>query len=166
MSQLLRIMGIDPGLTVTGWALIDVRGYNLSPIDSGIMRSSPSTPLAKRLGDLYDSLHEILEKYAPNEVAVEETFVNQNPASALKLGHARGIALAAPARWGLPVFEYAPNTIKKAIVGVGHADKKQVQHMVSVLLPSVKFTNADAADAYAIAICHAHHRSTFKQGIC
>ena len=166
MSQLLRIMGIDPGLTVTGWALIDVHGYQLSPVGSGIIRSSPSTPLAKRLGDLYDNLHEILEKYAPNEVAVEETFVNQNPASALKLGHARGVALAVPARWGLPLFEYAPNTIKKAIVGVGHADKKQVQHMVSVLLPAAKFTNADAADAYAIAICHAHHRSTFKQGIC
>ncbi|MEB3701507.1 Crossover junction endodeoxyribonuclease RuvC [Candidatus Bealeia paramacronuclearis] len=159
MSHLIRILGIDPGLTTTGWALIDVTGYHLSPLNSGVIRSSPSLPLAKRLGDLYDELQTILEKYAPHEVAVEETFVNQNPASALKLGHARGIALAAPARWGLPVFEYAPNTIKKAVVGVGHAEKQQVQHMVSILLSGAKYKNADEADAYAIAICHAHNRS-------
>ena len=165
MTQILRILGIDPGLTATGWAMIEVKGFQLSGIDSGTIKSNASTPLAKRLGDLYDSLHDIMIRNQPDEVAVEETFVNQNPASALKLGHARGIALAAPARFGLPVYEYAPNQIKKALVGAGHADKKQVQHMVSILVPNAKFKSADAADAFAIAICHAHHRPSILQRV-
>ena len=164
MIQVLRILGIDPGLTSTGWAIIEVRGFQISALTSGVIKSSPATPLARRLGDLYDALSEVMQDYKPDEVAVEETFVNQNPASALKLGHARGIALAAPARLGLPVYEYAPNQIKKSLVGVGHADKKQVQHMVSLLLPDAQFKTADAADAFAIAICHTHNRPTSLQG--
>lgn len=155
----MRLLGIDPGLRNTGWGIIESRGNRLSYIADGVVRSTATLPLSQRLLQLYDGIAEIIEKFAPDEVAVEETFVNKNGASTLKLGQARGIALLVPARFALPVAEYPANLVKKSVVGVGHADKGQIQMMVRVLLPSSLATSADAADALAIAICHAHHRT-------
>ncbi|NQV56574.1 MAG: crossover junction endodeoxyribonuclease RuvC [Rhodospirillales bacterium] len=157
-----RLIGIDPGLRNTGWGIIEVDGNRLSHIADGVVHSNSGDPLAHRLCQLYDGLTEIIESFKPAEAAVEETFVNANPASALKLGQARGIALLAPARSGLLVAEYSPNVVKKSVVGAGHAAKGQVQMMVRVLLPgclSGASASADAADALAVAICHAHHRT-------
>jgi crossover junction endodeoxyribonuclease RuvC len=154
----LRLIGLDPGLRCTGWGVVDSVGSRLVYVADGVVTSDPARPLAERLAQLYDGLAEILERWAPDEAAVEETFVNMNPSSTLKLGMARGAVLLAPARRGLPVAEYAPNRVKKAIVGVGHADKTQVQMMVRRLLPGALATKADAADALAVAICHAHFR--------
>lgn len=155
----MRLLGIDPGLRNTGWGIIESRGNRLSYIADGVVRSTATLPLSQRLLQLYDGIAEVIEKFAPDEVAVEETFVNKNGASTLKLGQARGIALLVPARFALPVAEYPANLVKKSVVGVGHADKGQIQMMVRVLLPSSLATSADAADALAIAICHAHHRT-------
>jgi crossover junction endodeoxyribonuclease RuvC len=155
----MRLLGIDPGLRVTGWGLIETRGNRLSYIADGVVRSTSGAPLAARLLQLFDGLCAVIESFSPIEVAVEETFVNSNAASTLKLGQARGIALLVPARFGLTVAEYPPNLIKKSVVGVGHAAKGQVQMMVRTLLPGCLATSADAADALAIAICHAHHRT-------
>ena len=155
----MRLLGIDPGLRTTGWGIIESRGNRLSYIADGVVRSTATLPLSQRLLQLYDGLAEVIEKFAPDEAAVEETFVNKNGASTLKLGQARGIALLVPARFALPVAEYPANLVKKSVVGVGHADKGQIQMMVRTLLPSSLATSADAADALAIAICHAHHRT-------
>ncbi len=155
----MRLLGIDPGLRTTGWGIIESRGNRLSYIADGVVRSTATLPLSQRLLQLYDGLAEVIETFAPNEAAVEETFVNKNGASTLKLGQARGIALLVPARFTLPVAEYPANLVKKSVVGVGHADKGQIQMMVRTLLPSSLATSADAADALAIAICHAHHRT-------
>lgn len=155
----MRLLGIDPGLRTTGWGIIESRGNRLSYIADGVVRSTATLPLSQRLLQLYDGLAEVIETFAPNEAAVEETFVNKNGASTLKLGQARGIALLVPARFALPVAEYPANLVKKSVVGVGHADKGQIQMMVRTLLPSSLATSADAADALAIAICHAHHRT-------
>ena len=156
----MRLLGLDPGLRRTGWGVIEVEGNRLIHVADGVVHSDGSQPLAVRLVALYRQLGEILDRYRPDEAAVEETFVNKNPTSTLKLGVARGVALLVPALAGLPVTEYPANLIKKSVVGVGHAAKEQVQTMVRHLLPGCLSTSADAADALAVAICHAHHAGT------
>ena len=156
----MRLIGLDPGLRSTGWGVIEVEGSRLRHVANGAIASTAGSPTAERLAQLYDGLVEVLARYAPAAAAVEETFVNRNPLSALKLGLARGAVLLAPARAGIPVAEYAANAVKKAVVGVGHAEKEQVQMMVRRLLPGVAFAGPDAADALAVAICHAHHAAT------
>ncbi|TBW35929.1 crossover junction endodeoxyribonuclease RuvC [Siculibacillus lacustris] len=160
MSSVVRIIGIDPGLQRTGWGVVDATGNRLSFVACGTITSTAADELAPRLVELYDGLVAVIAAHAPDEAAVEHTFVNTNPTATLKLGQARGIALLVPAKAGLTVAEYAPNAVKKAIVGAGHADKTQIQHMVRILLPKAVWTGADAADALAIAICHAHHRGS------
>jgi crossover junction endodeoxyribonuclease RuvC len=157
MRQGVRVIGIDPGLRSTGWGVIDSDGTRLTHVANGALRSTAAKDLAFRLVELFDGLNEVLATHRPLEAAVECTFVNKNAESTLKLGQARAMALLAPARAGLSVDEYAPNLIKKAVVGAGHADKEQVRSMVDVLLPGISIAGADAADALAIAICHAHH---------
>ena len=152
----MRVLGIDPGLRVMGWGLIAVDGSRLSHIAHGTL-SGDGTTLSARLMALHDGLCRILRTHAPDGAAVEQTFVNRDGAGTLKLGQARGVALLALAQAGLEPGEYAPNAVKKAVVGVGHADKRQVQHMVRLQLPGCDVTQADAADALAIAICHSHH---------
>lgn len=164
MKDPTRILGLDPGLRITGWGIIDVQGSHLSYIAHGIIESKEQEDLSSRLVSLYIQLMDVIQSYAPNEAAVEETFVNCNPLSALKLGMARGVILLAPAHAGLPVGQYAANKVKKSVVGVGHADKAQVAMMVGRLLPKCGSVTKDAADALAIAICHAHYR-TFNQKI-
>ena len=158
----MRLIGLDPGLRVTGWGVIEVDGNRLRHVAHGVVRVDPSGVLAERLRALYDGVAAIVADQQPGEAAVEETFVNVNPGSTLKLGQARGVVMLAPARAGLPVFEYAANLIKKSVVGAGHADKRQIAMMVGRLLPGVE-ASADAADALAVAICHAHHRATAKR---
>ncbi|MBK4216350.1 crossover junction endodeoxyribonuclease RuvC [Paracoccus caeni] len=156
----MRVLGIDPGLRNTGWGVIFVDGPRLRHIANGVIKTAAdsATPdLAQRLAELYRGLTAVITAYAPDLAAVEQTFVNKDAVGTLKLGQARGIALLAPALVGVPVGEYAPNAVKKTVVGVGHAGKEQVQHMVRVQLPGVRFESPDAADALAIAICHAHH---------
>jgi crossover junction endodeoxyribonuclease RuvC len=153
-----RILGIDPGLNRTGWGVIDSEGNRLRHVAHGVVASRPADALSDRLSGLYRGLIQLIAAWAPDEAAVEEVFVNRNPASTLKLGMARGIALLAPAERGLAVAEYAANLVKKSVVGTGHADKDQIAMMVGRLLPGVNAT-ADAADALAVAICHAHHRT-------
>jgi crossover junction endodeoxyribonuclease RuvC len=159
-----RILGLDPGLRITGWGIIDVMGSSLSHVDHGIVTSNDQEDLSSRLVSLYTQLMDIIQRYSPHEAAVEETFVNKNPASALKLGTARGVILLAPAYAGLIVGEYSANKVKKSVVGVGHADKTQVAMMVNRLLPKSGGVTKDAADALAVAICHAHHRN-FQQKV-
>ena len=158
----MRILGIDPGLRNLGWGLIDVSGARLTHVANGICHTEKGDvadkgDLAQRLLSLHTQLSEVLRKYAPDEAAVENTFVNKDAVATLKLGQARGIALLVPAQFGLTVGEYAPNAVKKTVVGVGHAAKVQVDHMVRIHLPGVQIAGPDAADALAIAICHAHH---------
>ena len=152
----MRVMGIDPGLRNLGWGVIEVTGSRLRHIANGTCRST-GTDLAARLLSLHVQLTAIVAHYAPDAAAVEQTFVNKDGAATLKLGQARGIAMLVPAQFGLIVGEYAPNTVKKTVVGVGHADKAQIAHMVKVQLPGAQIAGPDAADALAIAICHAHH---------
>jgi crossover junction endodeoxyribonuclease RuvC len=154
---LTRILGIDPGLRHTGWGVIESSGNRLIHVANGRVSADDKLPMAERLAAIFDGLAGIIAEWTPDEAAIEETFVNQNPASTLKLGQARGAAMLAPAKAGLPVAEYAANAIKKAVVGAGHADKTQIQTMVGRLLPGVTFAGPDAADALAVAICHAHH---------
>jgi crossover junction endodeoxyribonuclease RuvC len=156
----MRLIGLDPGLRSTGWGIIDVSGNRLAHVADGAVRPDPKAPLASRLRALHDGLMEILEQYEPDEAAVEETFVNKNASSTLKLGEARGVVLVVPALAGLTVAEYSANRVKKSVVGAGHANKDQVQHMVSRLLPGCTITGPDAADALAVAICHAHFAET------
>lgn len=151
----MRVMGLDPGLRALGWGVVDVSGAKMRHVANGICRTS-SGALGPRLAHLYSELSEIWQSYRPDAAAVEQTFVNRDGAATLKLGQARGIALLVPAQAGIDVGEYAPNAVKKAVVGVGHADKRQVAHMVRLQLPGVEIAGPDAADALAIAICHAH----------
>ena len=155
-----RLIGLDPGLRNTGWGIIDVRGNRLTHVADGSVCPNPKQSLAWRLRSLHDGLSEILSRYRPDEAAVEETFVNKNASSTLKLGEARGVVLLAPALAGLAVAEYSANRIKKSVVGAGHADKRQVQMMVGRLLPGCTISGGDAADALAVAICHAHFAAT------
>ena len=152
----MRILGIDPGLRNMGWGVIEAHGSRLSHVANGICHSV-GDDLASRLLSLHDQLVEVVECHAPEQAAVENTFVNKDAVGTLKLGQARGIALLVPARAGLTVGEYAPNKVKKTVVGVGHAEKQQVEHMVKLQLPGVVINGPDAADALAIAICHAHY---------
>jgi crossover junction endodeoxyribonuclease RuvC len=160
MNDAIRIIGIDPGLRNTGWGIIDVLGNSLRFVASGTVKSDGKADLASRLCQIYDGLEGIIHSHQPFEAAVENTFVNVNPTSTLKLGQARGIAMLVPARSGLRGAEYAPNAVKKSVIGVGHGDKKQIHMMVKVLMPKAEFTSDDAADALAIAICHAHNRTS------
>jgi crossover junction endodeoxyribonuclease RuvC len=158
----IRIIGIDPGLRNTGWGIVDLSGSRLAYVASGAIRSSGNGAVSARLRELHEGLARIITDYAPDQAAVEETFVNRDPQSALKLGQARGIALVVPALAGLPVAEYAANLIKKTVAGTGHAEKTQVALMVKVLLPKCQRAkprdfSADAADALAVAITHAHY---------
>ena len=152
----MRVLGIDPGLRNTGWGVIEVEGVRLRHVANGIVRSDAGE-LGARLLTLCCGLREVVATYQPDAAAVEQTFVNKDAAGTLKLGQARGIAMLVPAEAGLAIGEYAPNAVKKTVVGVGHADKKQVEYMVRFQLPGVEIAGADAADALAIAICHAHH---------
>ncbi len=155
----MRIIGIDPGLRNLGWGVIEARGSRLSHVANGVCHSS-GADLAARLLSLYTQLSEVMARFAPDQAAVEQTFVNRDGAGTLKLGQARGIAMLVPAQAGLAVAEYAPNAVKKTVVGVGHAEKQQVAHMVRLQLPGAMPESADAADALAIAICHAFHAQT------
>jgi crossover junction endodeoxyribonuclease RuvC len=160
----IRIIGIDPGLRHIGWGLIEVEGSRLVYIACGTIRIPADGSLADRLAQIHRGLTALIEAERPDEAAVEETFVNRDPQSALKLGQARGIALAAPALLGLPVAEYAANVVKKTIVGAGHAEKAQVAMMVKMLLPACQIGSPDAADALAVAITHAQHRQARARG--
>jgi crossover junction endodeoxyribonuclease RuvC len=152
------ILGLDPGLGTTGWGVIAAQGNRLSHIANGQIRTDPKMPLAERLYVLDTLLADLLIEHAPESAAVEEVFVNSNAQSTLKLAHARGVVLLAAARRGIVVGEYAARLVKKAVVGMGAAEKAQVQAMLKILLPGVVIAGADAADALAVAICHAHHR--------
>lgn len=151
------IIGIDPGLRQTGWGIIESQGNSLRFVAAGTVKSDAKLTLATRLCQLHDGLEKVLQQFTPDEAAVENTFVNKDAGATLKLGQARGIALLVPAKAGLVIAEYAPNTVKKAVIGVGHGDKAQIQLMVKMLLPKATCDSADAADGLAIAICHAHH---------
>jgi crossover junction endodeoxyribonuclease RuvC len=159
MGNAIRILGLDPGLRRTGWGVVAVEGSRLSHIAHGVIAPDPDLPLAARLLVLFEAITEIIALHAPHEAAVEETFMTANGASSLKLGHARAAAMIAPARAGLPVAEYAAKVVKKAVVGTGGADKHQVAFMIARLLPAAGAPVADAADALAVAIAHAHARN-------
>jgi crossover junction endodeoxyribonuclease RuvC len=156
----VRILGLDPGLRRTGWGVIEISGARLVHIGHGVIKPDETAEFAQRLLTLFEAISEIVALHAPDEAAVEETFVNTNASSTLKLGHARAACLIAPARAGLPVAEYAATVVKKAVVGTGGADKAQVGFMIRRLLPTAGETTADAADALAVAIAHAHARQT------
>lgn len=156
----MRLIGLDPGLRATGWGVVEERNGVLVFVADGVVTTDPASALADRLVQLADGLAEVIRDFRPAEAAVERSFVNRNAVSTLKLGQARGIALLVPAQAGIPVTEYLPNLVKKTVVGTGHAAKEQVQMMVRVLLPGAAARAADAADALAVAICHAHHRQT------
>jgi crossover junction endodeoxyribonuclease RuvC len=160
MAATVRIIGIDPGLRRTGWGVIEVCGPRLSFLACGTLQSKASDHIAARLVELFDGLEAVLARWRPHEAAVEQTFVNKDAGATLKLGQARGIALLAPARCGMMVAEYAPNAVKKSVVGSGHAGKPQIRAMIGVLLPRAVPDSDDAADALAIAITHAHHRGS------
>jgi len=155
----MKIIGIDPGLTKTGVGIIEVRGNSLSFIASETIYSSPADPLVERLNHFHRELVRIVKIYQPNEAAIEETFVNKNPTSSLKLGQARGALILSLGLCGLKVSEYSATAVKKTIVGVGRAEKDQIQMMVKVLLPKADFKTEDEADALAVAICHNNHSS-------
>ena len=161
----MRILGLDPGLGTTGWGLIEADGNRLRHIANGQLKTAPEELLPKRLGHLADQLEALLADQRPDGAAVEEVFVNKNPQSTLKLGQARGVVIMTAARAGLDVGEYAARLVKKAVVGNGNAEKVQVHAMVARLLPGAKIAGADAADALAVAITHAHHLASRRAGI-
>ncbi|MCB1312975.1 MAG: crossover junction endodeoxyribonuclease RuvC [Sedimentitalea sp.] len=160
----MRILGIDPGLRTLGWGVIESAGPRIGHVANGLCRSD-GDDLAERLLSLFRQLGEVVARHRPDQAAVEQTFVNKDGAGTLKLGQARGIALLVPALAGLPVSEYAPNRVKKTVVGVGHADKAQILHMVRLQLPGCDPAGPDAADALAIAICHAHHGGALRPAL-
>jgi crossover junction endodeoxyribonuclease RuvC len=160
MRRLIRILGIDPGLRCTGWGLIESDGNRLIYVACGSVETNERAELCERLVSIHAGLRKVIEQFAPDEAAVEHTFVNTNASATLKLGQARGVAMLVPAQAGLSVAEYAPNLVKKSIVGAGHADKAQIRMMIGVLLPKAKPQSEDAADALAIAVTHAHHRQS------
>ena len=158
----MRILGLDPGLGTTGWGVIQAEGNRLVHVANGQLKTDSSTPLPRRLAHLADQLDAMITDQRPDTAAVEEVFVNKNPQSTLKLGQARGVAIMVVARGGLEVGEYAARLVKKAVVGIGNAEKAQVHAMVSRLLPGAKIAGPDAADALAVAITHAHHLATAR----
>lgn len=157
MSSVIRILGVDPGSSATGWGVVESEGARLTYVGSGVIKPHRSLGHPQKLSVIFTALKGLIEVYHPDEAAVEETFVNASPRDALVLGQARGVALLAPADAGIAVAEYAANTVKKSVVGKGHADKSQIAAMVKVLLPKCEAPAADEADALAVAICHAHH---------
>jgi len=159
----MRLLGLDPGLRKTGWGIIEAAAGRLRHVANGTLGSDDALDVPMRLAQLYEGVLAVIERYAPHEAAVEESFVNKNASSTLKLGLARGVVLLAPARAGLKVTEYPTNLVKKSVVGVGHAEKEQIQAMVRHLLPTAEIAGPDAADALAVAICHAHHAATFER---
>ena len=159
----MKILGLDPGLRVTGWGVIEAVGSELRFVAQGIVATDPKEPLWIRLAQLHSGLTDIVRSQVPDQAAVEETFVNRNPSSTLKLGQARGVVLLVPAQAGLAIAEYSANLVKKSLVGVGHAAKQQVGAMVAMLLPGCDPHSPDAADALAVAICHAHHAATRRR---
>jgi crossover junction endodeoxyribonuclease RuvC len=160
MTRPIRILGIDPGLRRTGWGIIGIAGNRLTFLGCGSVTTRDGDALAARLLAIHDGLLRIVDEYRPDEAAVEATFVNKDASATLKLGQARGIAMVVPAKAGVPVAEYAPNLVKKSIVGAGHGDKAQIRMMIGVLLPKADPSTDDAADALAIAVTHAHHRQS------
>lgn len=160
ISRAIRILGIDPGLRRTGWGVIESDGNRLVFVGCGSIDAKETLPLAERLLVIHQGLSRVLGEFNPLEAAVEQTFINKDGAATLKLGQARGIAMLAPALFGISVAEYAPNQVKKTVVGAGHADKTQIRVMLGILLPKAAPKSADAADALAIAITHAHHRQS------
>jgi crossover junction endodeoxyribonuclease RuvC len=160
MGRPIRILGIDPGLRRTGWGVVAIDGNRLSFLACGSLATDDRASLAERLVTIHDGLRRVVEQHAPDEAAVEATFVNKDAAATLKLGQARGVAMLVPAAAGLPVAEYAPNLVKKTIIGAGHGEKAQIRMMIGVLLPKADPRSHDAADALAIAITHAHHRQS------
>ena len=160
IRQPIRILGIDPGLRRTGWGVVEVDGNRLSYVACGSLATDDQAALALRLVTIHDGLARVVADFHPDEAAAEATFVNRDASATLKLGQARGVALLVPAKAGVPVAEYAPNLVKKTIVGAGHGDKAQIRMMVGVLLPKAAPESEDAADALAVAVTHAHHRQS------
>jgi crossover junction endodeoxyribonuclease RuvC len=160
--SVVRIIGIDPGLRHTGWGIIEAEGSRLSYVADGAVHSVNDDDLATRLLQIHQQILAVLTEYKPDEAAIEETFVNKDARATLKLGQARGVVMLAPVLLKIGVAEYAPNVIKKTVVGNGHAEKDQVKHMVKILLPRAELKTADSVDALAIAICHAQHRGSRK----
>ena len=160
MSRPIRILGIDPGLRRTGWGVVDIAGNRLIFVACGSVDTNERGTIAERLVTIHDGLRRVVADFRPDEAAVEATFVNKDASATLKLGQARGIALLVPAQAGVPVAEYAPNLVKKTIVGAGHCEKAQIRMMIGVLLPKAEPQSHDAADALAIAVTHAHHRTS------
>jgi crossover junction endodeoxyribonuclease RuvC len=162
IRQPVRILGIDPGLRRTGWGIIESEGNRLTFVGCGSVEPPDDLPLSARLLAIHEGLAAILGSYKPAEAAVEQTFVNKDAVATLKLGQARGVAMLAPAMFGITVAEYAPNQVKKTVVGAGHADKNQIAVMLKILLPKADPKSPDAADALAVAITHAHHRASIE----
>jgi crossover junction endodeoxyribonuclease RuvC len=156
MTVMPRLIGLDPGLRATGWGIIELTGNHLKHVANGVIHPVQDSEMSLRLNSLFIELDQVLEKWRPQGAAVESVFVNKDSRASLKLGQARGVVLLAPARRNIPVAEYAPNQVKKALVGVGHADKSQIRAMVERLLPGCSVHGSDAADALGVAICHAH----------
>ncbi len=156
----MRILGIDPGLQKTGWGIIESEGHRLSFVACGLIKSTANKTLPERLAEIDQGMETVIKQFNPDQAGIEETFMNNNPTSALKLGCARGVAMVVPARMGLFVGEYPANLVKKSVVGAGKANKDQVGMMIRTLLPACGDIGEDEADALAIAICHAHHASS------
>ena len=162
MAERVRIIGLDPGLRRTGWGIVESEGNRLVHVAHGVIATEQAATTARRLTQIFRGVEEVFDAHAPDAAAVEEIFVNKNAGSTLKLGQARGVAMLVPAMRGIAVAEYAANLVKKSLVGAGHAEKAQVMHMVRLLLPACGTVATDAADALAVAICHAHHAGTRK----
>ena len=158
----MRILGLDPSLSSTGWGVIEAENNHLKYVADGFIKTDPKQPIAERLALIHQTLVQVIEAYHPDEAAIEQVFLNDNPISTIKLGMARGVVMMTPAQFGLLVTEYEPNKVKKAVVGVGHAEKSQVETMVKILLPGCKPKNNDSSDALAMAICHFHMRGNYQ----
>ncbi len=158
----MRILGLDPSLSSTGWGVIEVENNRLKYIDDNFIKTNPKLSLPERLALIHRTLQQVIETYHPDEAAIEQVFLNDNPSSTIKLGMARGVVIMAPALYNIPVTEYEPTKVKKAVVGVGRAEKSQVETMVKVLLPGCKPKNNDSSDALAMAICHFNMRGAYK----
>lgn len=161
----MRILGLDPSLSSTGWGVIEVKDNRLRYVADGFIKTDSKLPIADRLALIHRTLNEVIETYSPDEAAIEQVFLNENPASTIKLGMARGVVILAPGLYNIPVTEYEPTKVKKALVGVGRAEKNQVETMVKVLLPGCKPKNNDSSDALAMAITHYNYRKSRSMGI-